>query len=318
MEGRQKKPLVLITGCRGFIGRRLGPYLQRQGYQVLGLDRQPVAADAEPSLSRYYAADLAHLDPSTLLRSEAILAEVGLIVHCAAQQPRPDLPLAAYLEANVLGLDQVLKLASKVGCKKLIALSTAASFAFPLEQPEAVTETSPVHPQNDYGLSKYFAEQVLRLRAEQEGLNVVCLKLPSVFVEEQPGGLVHTYAAAALAHRDVELFSQGRYRRSLIYMDEVLQGIGQACSSVAELPGYHDFILATRDAWSMREIAAYIYTKLESRGRILPVEREAPVRGHWVLDCSKAERLLGFQAATTEAGLAAYLARLATDPHIRG
>lgn len=46
----QQKPQVLITGASGFIGQHLAAYLTQQGYQVIGLTRNPNRSSSQAGL----------------------------------------------------------------------------------------------------------------------------------------------------------------------------------------------------------------------------------------------------------------------------
>ena len=46
----QQKPQVLITGASGFIGQHLAAYLTQQGYQVIGLTRNPSRSSSQADL----------------------------------------------------------------------------------------------------------------------------------------------------------------------------------------------------------------------------------------------------------------------------
>ena len=74
------RPLVLVTGASGFVGRELVPFLTQRGWSVRSLVRDPrKGADLARAGSEVVTGDL--LDSASL---HAACAGVGLVVHLAA------------------------------------------------------------------------------------------------------------------------------------------------------------------------------------------------------------------------------------------
>lgn len=296
---------ILVTGATGLIGSRIVRHLLKDSHEVTGLSLRGGNIDkaAAPRFS-LIACDLAgEGEILTRLPGQAYDA----VIHCASQQPREGLCYPSYHRANVTTLDLLLDWMGRYDTRNIISLSTVAFHEFSSLSEMPMDESSPVNPSNFYALSKYTAEQLLRIRAEQEGFHALCLRLPSVFIEEQKGGIVHTYYEQARSGKNVEIYGEGRYKRNLIYIDEILQGIDKGLICIRDMRGFHPLLLGGTESLSMKEIAEHIYHRLRSSGRIRLVPTEPPIPGHWIFNLSAARAKLGFEPADPRQRLNLYL-----------
>lgn len=299
---------ILVTGATGLIGSRIVKGLLYRGDMVTGLSRSGKVRYSK-QIVKHSAFRLIKCD---LGQKQDLFCQIpqvnyDAVIHCASQQPRKGLGYTAYHQANVQAIDHLLDWMKESGIQKVISLSTVVFHAFPEHGEAAYNEKAPVDPQDFYALTKYAGEQLLKVRTNLNGFHVICLRLPSVFLEEQIGGIVHTYYEHAVEGRDLELYSGGKYKRNLVYIDDVFQGILKSLDRIDSIKGFNVFLLGSEQSWSMKEIAEYIYRKTKSSGKIIPASSDAPVKGHWVLDLTAARENLGFRPAKIEKSLDLYI-----------
>ena len=299
---------LLVTGASGLIANRLIRQLLSVGHTAIAISRhQEPSNDVSSNILRHLTCDLSDADALSSLD----VADVDTVVHCASQQPRSDLSWSNYYQGNVQTVDNVLNWMPKVGIGRLVFLSTVAFLPFPENEARALDEQSPVYPQNNYALSKYFAECLCELRARQNKINALALRLPSVFLEEQRGGVVDTYYSHATQNTHLELYSEGRYLRNLIYIDDVLTAIERSIAYLQTAPTAFERIhVGCRKSWTSKQVAQFIYKNVSSNAHVVPVLNEVPLKGHCVLDLTKAARLLGFEAQPLERSLLLYIERM--------
>jgi len=161
---------TVVTGANGFVGRHLLAALHAHGAAPLvGWHRRPPAPD---SLS---TAAVRHVD---ILDREAVRRAIGedhpaRVVHLAGAPHVGDAWRNALptLQVNVLGTHHLLEAVrlEHPACRVLVVTSGMIYRA----GDAALTEDAPLVPSSPYGLSKLAQDQLARLAAEQDGLEVV-------------------------------------------------------------------------------------------------------------------------------------------------
>lgn len=297
---------ILITGVCGLIGSRIAANLVAQQHNVYGIGRSGCDPVRDLLSSRYINQDLA-LEGALENIKNGLLDDIDVIIHCAAQQPRSCLTFKDYLKANVEVTDTIVELAKSLNIGAIISFSTAAFLEFPLEDGIGLTESASVCPRNYYALSKSISESYLRL-CENNGISIVCLRIPSLVHEQQEGGIIQTYFQHALQNKNLEVYDCGKYRRNLIYINSILEIVELLLERIGAMRGFNLYHIGSKDSWTLMEIAAYIFKQVNSRARVIPCPLPGTAPGHWNLDVSKAVNELGFSPWQTSRLLNAYLA----------
>jgi UDP-glucose 4-epimerase len=151
---------ILVTGGAGYIGSHAVRKLIETGHTVVFLDNLSYGHRAAvPDAVPFYQVDLKETD-----RIEEILRkhQIQAVMHFAAlisvgesvQKP------LLYYRNNTAGAMSLLEAMERVGIKRFIFSSTAATYGEPEETP--IYETTKQLPINPYGRSKWFVEQILR------------------------------------------------------------------------------------------------------------------------------------------------------------
>jgi GlcNAc-P-P-Und epimerase len=139
---------VAIVGGAGFVGSRLTSRFRRGNI-----------------FSNKYDIDLSNrLDESIYLDVEDVdsldqLAGVSTIINLAAVHRDDVRPLSRYDDVNVRGAKNVCEAARKHGINRIIFTSSVAIYGF---APADTDETGESNYFNDYGRTKYLAEQVYK------------------------------------------------------------------------------------------------------------------------------------------------------------
>lgn len=150
---------ILVTGGAGYIGSHAVRSLLKTGHSVVVLDNLSYGhREAVPTDVPFYQVDLFETD-----RIEEILRkhEIEAVMHFAAlisvgesvQKP------LLYYRNNAAGAMSLLEAMERVGVKRFVFSSTAATYGEPEATP--IYETTRQAPINPYGRSKWFVEQIL-------------------------------------------------------------------------------------------------------------------------------------------------------------
>ncbi len=148
-----EKISVLVTGCDGFVGRHLVPYLAEQGYGVIAASR---AAPAFEGTNIVFARlpDLAKpFDWQPLLRQCNAVIHLAGIAHTFAEEDEYD-------RVNHQATAALAQAAFRSG-KHLVLVSSIAAQSGSFSDHD-LTEDDPPRPKNAYGASKLAAEHAIR------------------------------------------------------------------------------------------------------------------------------------------------------------
>jgi nucleoside-diphosphate-sugar epimerase len=205
------RPIVLVTGSSGLIGRLVVDRLKRD-FAVRGLDIVPGPSSVVG-------------DVRDVATARAACHGVRSIVHLAGD-PRADAPWDAVLEANVVGTLALFEAARLEHVERVVLASSnhvvgmyeaeQAPQIYEREDSKGVISTAAdVRPDSPYGVSKACAEVIARFYSDRYGMRVACLRLGSVVPEDDPwraaqriadGGdavpAFRRYRATWLSHRD--------------------------------------------------------------------------------------------------------------------
>lgn len=212
---------ILITGGFGFIGGRLGQYLQENGHQVILGSRK---ASCPPEWLPH--AEVAQIDWSDSRALKQICSRVDVVIQAAgmnAQDCASD-PVAA-LEFNGLVTARLVAAASRVGVKRFIYLSTAHVYASPLV--DTITEETCPRNLHPYATSHLAGEHAV-LSANQRGqIEGIVLRLSNAFgapVHKDVNCwmlLVNDLCKQAVETRKLILHTSGMQQRDFVSMAEV-------------------------------------------------------------------------------------------------
>jgi UDP-glucose 4-epimerase len=163
---------VLITGGTGYIGSTAVEIMRKQGYEITILDDCSTGhADSVPQGVRFVQGSL--LNPVEICDA---LADVDVVMHFAGKSlvgesvEKPDL----YKRVNVDGTRNLLDEMSKVGVKKMVFSSSAATYGQPQEIP--IKESAIGAPTNPYGSTKLVIDQMIGEESRRRGIAAASLR----------------------------------------------------------------------------------------------------------------------------------------------
>lgn len=162
---------VLVTGGAGYIGSTAAAILLERGFEVTVLDDCSTGhTDAVPSGANFIQGSI--LDTSVVGQA---LVGCDAVIHFAAKSlvgesvEKPEL----YYEVNVNGTKNLLAEMEKLGVKKLVFSSTAATYGEPESTP--ISESATTKPTNPYGETKLAVDQMITAESSN-GLAAISLR----------------------------------------------------------------------------------------------------------------------------------------------
>src|SRR5438876_4032763 len=298
---------ILVTGGAGFIGSHIVDQCIAAGHAVAVVDNLWDEGGGKKTnlnpQAHFYHADIT--DESSL---DHVFDEVQpeVVSHQAAQHSVAVSTKNPKLDArvNVLGLLNVLTNCTRLGTRKIVFASSGATYGTPVRLP--IDEDVLQRPESPYGITKMVAEHYLRYWQEAHGLTYTALRYGNVYGPRQDpngeAGVIAIFAKRFLHHEAVRIDWDGEQQKDYVYVGDVA-----GANLIALDHGDNDiFCIATGKGTSVNEI----YRTLEEIIGYKPEIVRAPKRPGDIylsyFDCSKAARILGWNAAVTlEEGICA-------------
>ena len=187
---------ILVTGGSGFIGTRLVGELLKAGHQVTIFDK-----NESPKCPELVVIGIV-CDKDALTKTAT---GHDVIYHLAAEHADDVRPISLYHDVNVGGAKNLIFAADNAGIKKIIFTSSVAVYPLNADEPD---EDSQVAPFNEYGKSKYAAEQVLTEWASEAISRSLTIVQPCVIFGEDIRG---QHLQSAITGLQKEIY-HGRFR----------------------------------------------------------------------------------------------------------
>jgi len=219
---------VLVTGAMGFIGTELISGLLDSGHKISAIVRE--LSDLIPAeVKQIVLEDLSLLSEkqsSISLKNNIEFSGAECVVHLAARvhvmnEHIPD-PLLEFRKVNSVGTLALARLASEVGAKRFVFLSSIKVNGEATELGTCFSHDD-VKPTDPYGLSKYEAEQGLLALGEETGMEIVIIRPSLVY---GPGVKANFASMIKWVNRGVPFpFGAVHNKRSLIALDNLVSFI---------------------------------------------------------------------------------------------
>ena len=146
------------------------------------------------------------------------ISNESVIVNLAAEHRDDVRPLSLYHEVNVEGAINICTVAREKCVQTIIFTSTVAGYGF---APIGTNESGNITPFNDYGRTKYEAEQVFKAwQAEDPAQRTLVIIRPTVVFGEQNRGNVYNLLRQIASGKFV-MVGHGENRKSMAYVETV-------------------------------------------------------------------------------------------------
>lgn len=253
------RPVVLVTGASGFVGRHLVPVLAREGWRVRRAVRTPSGSDDEILIGS--------IGPAT--DWQAALAGVEAVVHLAARAHHPGEEHAAelYRTVNTEGTLQLARCAAAAGVRRFVHVSTILVNGSCTDGRAPFREDDIPAPRGVYGKSKAAAESGLRDLAQTVDMAVTIIRPPLIYGAGVRGNFRLLVKAV---QRGIPLpFGAIRNRRAFLGVDNLASFIA---NRLAGAGGKFDvFLVADEAQISTPEFVRQIARAAGKTARVVPL-----------------------------------------------
>lgn len=169
----ERKPIVLVTGASGFVGRHVAPALAHEGWSVRRAVRSPEGMDDEVVIKS--------IGPDS--DWTAALEGVDAVVHLAARvhHKHEEHAVQLYRNVNIAGTLHLARSAATAGVRQFVFVSTVLVHGRSNEGRAPFSESDILTPRGLYGMSKAAAEAGLRTLARDSDMKISVIRPPLVY-----------------------------------------------------------------------------------------------------------------------------------------
>lgn len=235
---------ITVIGGSGFVGTNLCRELalQQKDFEIIDI-----------KMSRQFPekCKIADVRNVEALR-EAITGSV--LVNLAAVHRDDISDKSEYWRTNVGGAENISKVCEEKGINKIVFTSTVAVYGF--AEP-GTDETGKINPFNDYGRTKYEAEEKLRAWHEKGDRSLIIVRPTVIFGEGNRGNVYNLFNQ--IASRKFLMIGSGENRKSMAYISNVVAFLN-TCIETEKKYGLYNYV-DTPDL-TMNELISHLRVKL--------------------------------------------------------
>ena len=230
-----KTRTALVTGSAGFIGYHVAARLLADGFRVIGFDGMTEYYDVTLKQRRHQMLSQSpNFTPiEGLLETDGLIMDImsehkpDVVVHLAAQagvrwsieNPR------AYVDANLIGVFNVLEAVRAHPCAHLLMASTSSIYGANTVMP--YEETHKVDMQMSfYAATKKANEAMAHSYSHLYGIPVTMFRFFTVYGPwGRPDMALFKFTKAALEGTPIDVYNHGDMNRDFTYIDDLVEGI---------------------------------------------------------------------------------------------
>lgn len=244
MATTDARPVILITGATGNLGRAIGTALQSD-FRIAGLDRSL----KECGFPVFEADFTSHASVELALRKfrDAFGARIASVIHLVAyfDFTNEDNPL--YQSVNVEGTSRLLRALQEFDVEQFVYASTMLVHA-PCRPGERIDESQPIDPRWIYPRSKAAAEAVIH--AEHGRIPYVNLRLAGIYDEHS---MVPTLARqmARVYERDFQSYfysGDTLVGQAMLHRADMVEAFRRTVDRRSTLPTQANLLIGEQDA----------------------------------------------------------------------
>lgn len=282
---------AIVTGGAGFLGKFVVERLRKETIEVVPCDVATKTGHQER-----------HMDVTNRAEVDAIFGEIGpdLVVHLAAlcgstgkgggtESVRNPFE---YFRVNILGTLNVFESCRVNGIEKVIHMSSFSSYGV---TDQALTEETPLNPNNPYGFSKACAEDVAKCYALNYGIKTVIFRAPLLCGEGQRElNALREFVMAVRRGEPIVVLGEGRHVREWIHPFDVADAFALAIPYLKGMNAPYEILVLGNAPISMKDLADLVIKTTGKKTRVEHAESTKQLFDQFT-DASKAKRLLGWQ-----------------------
>jgi nucleoside-diphosphate-sugar epimerase len=281
---------VLVTGCQGYIGTVLVPMLQREGFEVSGLDsdlyRRCTFCGSLPELP-LIKKDVRDAEEEELRGFDAVIHLAGL-----SDDPLGDYRPELTEEINEKASVRLAGLAKAAGIKRFLFASSCSNYG--AAGSDFLTEEASFNPVTPYGVSKVKVEAALSKMADEDFSPTYIRASTAYGVSPRIRFdlVTNNLTAWAFTTGLVYIKSDGTPWRPIVHIEDISRAYIAVLRAPRELVHNQSFnVGTTTENYQVREIADMV-KEVVPGCKIEYAKDGGPDKRCYRVDCNKLARVL--------------------------
>ena len=239
------KTKIFITGSSGFIGFHVAKKYLDKGFKVRGFDSMNNYYDVNLKKSRLnilkkyknFSFTKGNLENQRILNNSIKKFKPAIIIHLAAQAgvrysiDNPD----TYLNSNIYGTFNIIKVANQIKVKHLIIGSSSSVYGANKKIPfKEIDKTD--HQVSFYAATKKSTESLAHSYSSLWNLPVSILRFFTVYGPwGRPDMAYFKFTKNILNGKKIDIYNKGKMYRDYTYIDDIVDGIFKLTNKVPKL-----------------------------------------------------------------------------------
>ncbi len=290
---------VLVTGGAGFIGSHVADALIARDHRVTVLDDLSGGyRDNVPAAAEFVDGSVTDVAVVDALFAKHSFDYVFHLAAYAAEGLSHFIKRFNYTN-NVIGSVNLINASVNTGVKGFVFTSSIAVYGATPQLP--MTEDTPPHPEDSYGIAKLAVEQELRISRDMFGLDYIIFRPHNVYgprqnIADRYRNVVGIFMNQLLQGQPMTIFGDGTQTRAFTYVDDV----APLMAGAIEVPAAWNrvFNVGADEPWTLNELARRVAAAMgvQPRVRHLPARMEVQ-HAHSAHD--RLREVFGARAATS-------------------
>lgn len=242
--------LITIIGGAGFVGTNLCRHLdnEKKNFEIIDLK----LSNQFPKKSK--------LGDVRDLQSLRDTISGDVVLNLAAIHRDDVQDSGEYWQTNVKGAQHVATVCKEKGIKKIIFTSTVAVYGF---AHSGTGETGAINPFNEYGRTKFDAEEMLRAWQTREGNSLIIVRPTVIFGEGNRGNVYNLLYQ--IASNKFFMVGHGRNKKSMAYIGNIVAFL-DSCISTDQKYGVYNYV--DGPDMTMNDLVSQVRSRLKGKNNV--------------------------------------------------
>lgn len=260
--------MISLIGGSGFVGTRL--------INELGAERS-INIDKRHSVVYNKLTTIQDIRHDGI--ADAFADETDSVILLAAEHRDDVSPVSLYYDVNVQGTKNVLDAMDRKNIRSIVFTSSVAVYGLNKEDPD---EKYPEDPFNDYGKSKWQAEEVLKewYNKDPEDRSLSIIRPTVIFGEANRGNVYNLLCQ--IASGKFLMIGQGDNLKSMAYIGNIVAFIKYLIEN--DRPGYRVYNYVDKPDFNMNTLVCKVRQNLGQKGPLIRIPEWLGMLGGYGFD----------------------------------